>query len=175
MDRAVIHWDEVEARRVEFGHLCADWSFLGLAAGSVEVGCRRIRIQPGRFSTPLHVHAHDEETFFVLGGSGLSVQDDTTYAVRAGDCIVHREGKEAHTLRAGEDGLDTLVFGSSRERSTGARLPRIGLDWTARSWHEVGEGRRRSRARPTSARRSAPSQRAPGEHRQRRRGRGAAE
>jgi uncharacterized cupin superfamily protein len=140
-DPPVVNLDDLEPRPVEIGHLKADWTFVGPAAGSVDVGVRRIRIVPGFFSTPLHVHAHDEETFYVLGGSGLSVQDDKTYAVRAGDCIVHPEAGEAHTLKAGEDGLDVLVFGHSRERSPGARLPRVGMTWTSRSWFPTGEGK----------------------------------
>ena len=139
-DPPVVNLENLESRHVEIGHLRADWTFVGPAAGSVDVGMRRIRIEPGWFATPLHVHAHDEETFYVLAGSGLSVQDDKTYAVRPGDCIVHREAGEAHTLRAGDDGLDVLVFGHSRERSSGARLPRIGMTWTARSWFPTGEG-----------------------------------
>jgi uncharacterized cupin superfamily protein len=141
MEPPVVHLDELEPRRIEIGHLRAEWTFVGPAAGSVELGMRRIRIEPGWFATPLHVHAHDEETFFVLDGSGLSVQDDRTYAVRSGDCIVHGEGKEAHTLRAGDEGLDVLVFGASRERSSGARLPRVGMTWSARSWFETGAGK----------------------------------
>lgn len=137
----VVNLDELESRRVEVGHLRADWTFVGPAAGCVDVGMRRIRIEPGWFSTPLHVHAHDEETFYVLAGSGLSVQDERTHAVGPGDCIVHREAAEAHTLRAGDDGLDVLVFGHSRERSSGARLPRVGMTWSARSWFSTGEGR----------------------------------
>jgi uncharacterized cupin superfamily protein len=141
MEPPIVHLDEIEPRRIEIGHLRADWTFVGVAAGSVEIGMRRIRIQPGSFSTPLHTHAHDEETFFVLDGSGLSVQDDQVYAVRRGDCIVHCEAGAAHTLRAGDDGLDVLVFGASRERSSGARLPRVGMTWSARSWFETGAGK----------------------------------
>lgn len=140
-DPPIVNLDDLEPRHVEIGHLNAEWTFVGPAAGCVDVGMRRIRIAPGFFSTPLHVHAHDEETFFVLGGSGLSVQDDRTYSVRAGDCLVHREAGEAHTLKAGDDGLDVLVFGHSRERSSGARLPRVGMTWSARSWFATGEGR----------------------------------
>ena len=33
-----------------------------------------------------------------------------------------------------------LAFGHSRERSSGARLPRIGMTWSARSWFPTGEG-----------------------------------
>ena len=141
MEPPLVNLDELDPRHVEIGHLRADWFFVGPAAGSVELGMRRIRIEPGWFSTPLHTHAHDEETFFVLAGSGLSVQDDTTYTVRSGDCIVHGEGKEAHTLKAGDEGLDVIVFGASRERSTGARLPRVGMTWSARSWFETGAGK----------------------------------
>lgn len=141
MDGPVVNLHDLESRHVEIGHLHADWTFVGPAAGCVDVGTRRIQVAPGCFSTPLHAHADDEETFFVLAGSGLSVQDDKTYAVRPGDCIVHRERGEAHTLKAGDDGLDVIVFGHSRERSSGARLPRVGMTWSARSWFATGEGK----------------------------------
>ena len=140
-DPPVVNLEDLEPRHVDVGHLKADWSFVGPAAGSVDVGMRRIQVAPGFFSTPLHVHADDEETFYVLGGSGLSVQDGKTYELRQGDCIVHAERGEAHTLKAGDDGLDVLVFGHSRERSSGARLPRVGMTWSARSWFPTGEGK----------------------------------
>ena len=137
----VVNLADIEPRTVEVGHLSADWTFVGPRLGCVDVGLRRIQVQPGFFSTPQHVHAHDEETFFVLAGSGLSVQDDRAHEVRAGDCLVHLEAGEAHTLRAGDDGLDVLAFGVSRERSSGARLPRVGMTWSARSWFETGAGK----------------------------------
>ena len=141
MPPPVIHWDDEQPfRRVELGHLRGTWTDLGQAAGSVDVRLRRIQIDPGGFSTPLHVHRDDEETFFVLAGSGLSVQDDRAYAVRPGDCIIHRERAEAHTLKAGEDGLDTLVFAVPHERSSGAFLPRVGILWSFPSWYEAGGG-----------------------------------
>ena len=52
----------------------------------------------------------------MLGGSGLSWQDGKVYEVREGDCIVHRAGREAHTLRGGDDGLDVLVVRPDRRR-----------------------------------------------------------
>jgi uncharacterized cupin superfamily protein len=139
--KPVVNLADVEPRKVEVGHLRADWTFLASALGCVDVGVRRIQVQPGWFSTPLHVHAHDEETFYVLAGSGLSLQDDRSYAIRAGDCLVHPEAGEAHTLRAGDEGLDVLALGVSRERSSGARLPRVGMTWSARSWFETGAGK----------------------------------
>lgn len=135
------HWDEVEGRRVELGHLRSTWTDLGRAAGSVGVRLRRIQVDPGGFSTPAHVHKHDEEIFFVLGGSGLSWQDGKTYDVRPGDCIVHLEGAEVHTLKAGDDGLDVIVFGATWERSSGAHLPRAGVIWSFPSWFEAGPGK----------------------------------
>jgi uncharacterized cupin superfamily protein len=132
---------DLEPRRVEVGHLRGDWTFVGPAIGCVDVGVRRVKVDPGFFSTPLHVHAHDEETFYVLSGSGVSLQDDKAYAVRAGDCLVHPEAGPAHTLQAGDEGLDVLALGVSRERSSGARLPRVGMTWSARSWFETGAGK----------------------------------
>jgi uncharacterized cupin superfamily protein len=141
MEQAVFNIAGIKPRTVDVGHLRGDWTFLGPAIGCRDVGVRRIQVEPGFFSTPLHVHAHDEETFFVLAGSGVSLQDDRAHEVRAGDCIVHGEAGEAHTLRAGDDGLDVLAFGVSREVSSGARLPRVGMTWSARSWFETGAGK----------------------------------
>jgi uncharacterized cupin superfamily protein len=66
-----------------------------------------------------------EEAFFVLAGSGLLWQDGAVHEVRAHDCIVHRARSGAHTLVAGPDGLEFLVFGT-RHRSEAGWLPRSG-------------------------------------------------
>lgn len=53
--------------------------------------------------------------FFVLAGSGIAWQrvrdEDLTFEVRAGDLLVHLPHEEAHTLIAGDDGLDLLAYG----------------------------------------------------------------
>jgi uncharacterized cupin superfamily protein len=108
-DGGLVHWDDVEPVRGDEGHIAGAWRELGRAAGSMAVTVNRIEIDPGRWSTPAHVE--DEEIFFVLGGSGLSWQDGKVYEIRAGDCIVHRARREAHTLRAGDAGLDVLAYG----------------------------------------------------------------
>jgi uncharacterized cupin superfamily protein len=133
----LVHWDDVPSRRQDRKGLGGAWSRLGAAAGSVAVGCNRIRLEPGEVSTPAHVHGADEEIFFVLGGSGLSWQDGETYEVGAGDCLVHAPLGKAHTLRAGEAGLDVLVFGP-RSRMPGAYLPRVGVSWLYPSWVDSG-------------------------------------
>jgi uncharacterized cupin superfamily protein len=137
----IAHWDSVEGARREAGHLDAEWFDLGTAAGTDTVGLQRIRIAPGAWSTPAHIEHGEEEIFWVLAGSGLSWQDagdgPSTHAVGPGDCLVHQMMAEAHTLHAGEDGLDVLAFGQ-RTRSGGARLPRAGLSWFGPSWVRSG-------------------------------------
>jgi uncharacterized cupin superfamily protein len=135
----IVHWDEVAPRRSPHAASGGDWFFLGEAAGSVGVGVNRILLGPHEISTPAHVHGADEETFFVLNGSGVSWQDGETYEVRPGDTLVHAPRERAHTLRAGERGLDVLVFGP-RSRIAGSYLPRIGIYWMWPTWTEAGAG-----------------------------------
>ena len=73
---------------------------------------------------PVHVHADEEELFYVLDGEGLSWQDGRTYAVRAGDCVLHRPGAEAHTIVGAGDGLDVLAFSGGSD---------TGLTWLPRA------------------------------------------
>jgi uncharacterized cupin superfamily protein len=131
------HWDDVEAIPDEEGHFAATWRRLGRAAGAKDYTVNRIDIVPNRWSTPAHVE--DEEIFYVLRGSGLSWQNGEVYEIREGDCIVHRAGREAHTLRAGDDGLDVLVFGRFGYDGH-ATLPRAGVTWLGRSWVQSGQG-----------------------------------
>jgi uncharacterized cupin superfamily protein len=135
----IVHSDDVEAGRGELAHLAATWRDLGHAAGSVGVGVHRIEIDAGKWSTPLHRQTGEEEIFYVLDGSGISLQDDEAYEVRAGDCLVHLAGRKTHTLRAGDDGLDVLAFGT-RSRTEIGHLPRAGVAWLGRTWVDVGQG-----------------------------------
>ncbi|MBA3808651.1 MAG: cupin domain-containing protein, partial [Solirubrobacterales bacterium] len=121
------------------GHIKGLWRELGRAAGTRTIGLRRIEIAPGCFSTPVHDHGVEEEIFFVLGGKGLLWQKGSTYALSEGDCIVHRPGRGEHTLRAGEDGLDVLVFGQRSEPVLTA-LPRAGVAWSGVRWIELAGG-----------------------------------
>jgi uncharacterized cupin superfamily protein len=127
------HWDEVEGRRREKGEMAATWQWLGNAAGTVGVGVNRVRIDPGRLSTPPHSHSVSEEIVFVLGGSGLSWQDEQVYEVRANDCIVHVADHEEHTLHGGPEGLDVLIFGTRHPTEFGwlprSAAVRLGWPW----------------------------------------------
>ncbi len=133
------HWDDVEKTRRDFGSVNGLWTYLGEAAGTESAGVRRIELAAGEVSTPAHAHADDEEIFFVLAGSGLSWQDGETYEVAAGDCIVHPARGKAHTLRAGNDGLDVLAFGP-RPKSGITILPNQSTAWLLPTWVEVGTG-----------------------------------
>ena len=130
---SLVHWDDLDPVRVEDGEIAATWWRIGEAAGSRQVGANRILLDPGKRSTPAHVHLGEEEIFFVLEGSGLAWLDGTTFEVRAGDCLVHRPSAEAHTLVAGGSGLDVLAFGD-RPRANATFLPeasalRLGTRW----------------------------------------------
>jgi uncharacterized cupin superfamily protein len=129
----VIHSDEVEARTFEGTHLRGTRWRVGAAAGAKAAGLSRYRIAAGERAMPVHVHADEEELFYVLGGEGLSWQDGRTYAVRAGDCILHRPGAEPHTILGAGDGLDVLAFGGGSP--TGLTwLPRAQAWWNGPHW-----------------------------------------
>ena len=136
---AIAHWDDAGRTNRAYGHLSGHWTDLGTAAGRVGVGLRRIEVEPGMWSTPAHAHGSAEEIFYVLDGSGLSWQDGRTYEIGPGDCIVHRREAEAHTLRAGPDGLDVLAYGH-RRFDEAAHLPRAGVSWLGASWVAAGGG-----------------------------------
>jgi uncharacterized cupin superfamily protein len=135
----IAHWDEVEKRRVERGQMAGTWSNLGTPAGSYRCGLTRLELGPGEMPTPAHVHGEAEETFWVLFGSGLTWLDGKAYAIRAGDCIVYKNSHEAHTIRAGEDGLDVLAFGA-REYLPRGELPRGGSMWSITGYIDVQDG-----------------------------------
>jgi uncharacterized cupin superfamily protein len=129
----VIHWDEVEPRVIEGTQLRGTRWRLGAAAGAADVGLSRFRLAPGERAMPAHVHADEEEIFYVLHGDGVSWQDGRTYEVHAGDCILHRADAEAHTILGTGDGLDVLAF--SGGSATGLTwLPRARAWWNGPHW-----------------------------------------
>lgn len=86
---------------------------LGRAAGSVDVGLKRIVLPAGYQSYPEHVHTAEEELFYILRGRGTALQDGERVPVQAGDVISYPSGAGvAHTFLAdrGEE-LEYLAFG----------------------------------------------------------------
>jgi uncharacterized cupin superfamily protein len=129
----VCHSDDVPWAAHEHGDIRARRRRLGAAAGARDVGLSRYRVAPTSRAMPLHVHADEEEIFFVLAGSGFSWQDDALHEVRAGDVIVHRADAEAHTLIAGDEELDVLAFGSGSPTGL-TQLPRAGVTRVGARW-----------------------------------------
>jgi uncharacterized cupin superfamily protein len=127
------HWDEIEWTRIDRGPLQGKRQRLGVAAGAARTGLSRYRLGPVERAMPVHLHADEEEIFYVLSGSGLSWQDGRTYTVAAGDCLVHRCNAEAHTIVAGEEGLEVLAFATGSD--TGMTfLPRVNAWWMGPRW-----------------------------------------
>jgi uncharacterized cupin superfamily protein len=135
----IAHWDEVEKHRRDRGHMAGAWSQLGAAAGSWRTGANRIELAPGEMPTPPHVHGEAEEIFYVLGGSGLTWMDGKAYEIRAGDCLVYKNFHVAHTIRAGDEGLDVIAFGA-REYPPMGELPRGRTTWSITGFIEIQEG-----------------------------------
>src|SRR4051794_39375369 len=133
----IVHWDDVEPVHIDQGDLRGTRWRLGAAAGAARVGLSRYRLADGERAMPVHVHGDEEELFFVLSGEGLSWQDGRTYAVRAGDCILHRPGAEAHTIIGAGEGLDVLAFGSGSDTGV-TLLPRAQAMWLAPRWLPIG-------------------------------------
>jgi uncharacterized cupin superfamily protein len=142
VSRSVVsHWDDARTWRGERGHIAGTWRSL-TGDDSQTVGVKRIQVDAGMWSTPLHLEGAEEEIFYVLAGSGVSIQweGDETHAheVRGGDCLVHLALENAHTLQAGPDGLDVLAFGQRSYAGGVTWLPRAGVAWLGETWAPVG-------------------------------------
>jgi uncharacterized cupin superfamily protein len=120
--KALSHWDELEADHHELGPMNARWR----SVGGIRVGVSRIEVLPGAQSTPAHRHTAEEELFYVLGGDGLWWEDGATTAIGPGDVVFAKPGGAAHTVIAGEQGIDVLAFGPRREIEV-VHLPRAGV------------------------------------------------
>jgi uncharacterized cupin superfamily protein len=128
-------WDELEGSRRERGHIAATWTPLS-GPNAITVGVDRVRIDPGMWSTPLHLEGSDEELFVVLDGSGTlelfpsarGSQGYTTapesHPVGAGSTVVRPAAtRVAHAFRAGPEGLTLLAYGT-RDSNDIAYYPR---------------------------------------------------
>lgn len=129
----LVHWDDVDPIVIDRGPLQGTRRRLGAAAGAHRIGLSRYVLGAGERAMPVHVHADEEEHFHVLSGSGFVYEDGKAYAVAAGDTIVHLAQAGAHTIVAGDEGLDVLAFGTGSD--TGMTwLPRAQAWWMGPHW-----------------------------------------
>lgn len=138
MTRHVIHIEDVEPAELDQGELRWRRWRLGAAARASRAGLSRWQIAPGARSTPPHVHADEEEICVVLAGSGVNWSDGRAYAIAAGDVLVHPCNADAHTLIAGADGLDVLIFAEG-SRTSLTYMPRTKMMWAAKRWLPADE------------------------------------
>ncbi len=129
----LVHIDDVETVVIDRGPLQGRRQRLGAAAGALRIGLSRYVLEPGQRPMPVHVHADEEEHLYVVAGSGLSWQAGKVWEVGPGDVVVHPAQGAAHTLVAGDDGLEVLVFGTGSD--TGMTwLPRARSWWMGPHW-----------------------------------------
>jgi uncharacterized cupin superfamily protein len=119
---AVMHWDDLAVEHHELGPMNARWR----SVDGVALGMSRIEVVPGGQSTPAHLHTAEEELFYVLGGAGLWWEDGRTAAIGPGDVVFAKPRGGAHTIIAGDDGIDVLAFGPRLEVEL-VQLPRAGV------------------------------------------------
>ena len=130
----ISHWDDVPWTEHEHGELRFARQRLARARGRSGATLSRYRIPAGARSMPLHVHVDEEELFFVLRGGGFSWQDDAAHEIAEGDFLVHRAGRETHTLFAGHrEPLEVLAFASGSPTGL-TLLPRAGMMWAGSRW-----------------------------------------
>jgi uncharacterized cupin superfamily protein len=133
----LVHLDDVPEEVRDLGPLRARRRRAGRAAGAAGVGLSVFEMGPGERGVPVHVHADEEELFYVVAGSGVSWQDGRTYAIATGDLVCHLAMREAHTMVAGPDGLRVLAFGEG-SRTNISHLPRARAWWLGPGWLPEG-------------------------------------
>ena len=118
------HMDDVPAEERSVGDIRATRQMLGPAAGSVEIGASRWQIPAGARNAPAHVHATEEEIFYVLAGEGFAWRDGQAYAVGPGDVDTEMMAREWE-LEGERRGMDpAMVREEYRERLILKRLER---------------------------------------------------
>ena len=79
--------------------------FLGLSEHSPRINVGIVTMQPHREGPPMHVHAHEDDAFYVLDGELTFVLGDDEVAAPAGTFVLVPPGVE-HTF---ENRTDTPV------------------------------------------------------------------
>jgi uncharacterized cupin superfamily protein len=119
----VSHWDDAPSETTTVGPIGNTETWLSGAVGSRRLGVSRYEVPAGQATSPQH--AEDEEVFYVMAGSGWSVQENGCFAIGPGDVVYYDAYETAHTVVAGDDGLQFIAFGTSDPPRGLVRFPRI--------------------------------------------------
>src|SRR3954454_23890458 len=119
----IAHWDDAPSETTDVGPIANTETWLSGAVGSRRLGVSRYEVPAGNATSPQH--AEDEEAFYVMAGSGWSVQENGCFAIGAGDVIFYSAYEVAHTVVAGDEGLQFIAFGTSDPPRGLVRFPRI--------------------------------------------------
>ncbi|WP_324662494.1 cupin domain-containing protein [Haloarcula sediminis] len=91
---------------------------LGSAAGGEQLGTSLYEVPAGKRLWVRHYHEGNEESVFVLEGSGTLFlgPDESAHDLEAGDYVALPAGEEgAHDIEAGDDRLRLLMSGTMAE------------------------------------------------------------
>lgn len=96
---------------------------LGRTAGAQATGLNHVTLQASATGAPAHCHSLEEELFVVLAGGGTlelwQRGELEEHALVEGDVIARLPGSGvAHALRAGEDGMTYLAYGTREPADT---------------------------------------------------------
>lgn len=131
-DRYIVTREEIEAfEGIDKTHFLNDNArrrnkSLGDLTGLTGIGFHIIEVGPGRESTELHVHYHEDECVYILEGEAEATTGDETHTVRAGDFIGYRAGGKPHKLRNVGNGVLRCIVAGQRLEHDVADYPRQG-------------------------------------------------
>ena len=83
----VVNIEEVQPTEQAQGKFVLKHRALGRAAGAKAIGCGVVEIPPGKTAWPFHYHHANEESIYVLSGTGTARIGDAKVEIRAGDYI----------------------------------------------------------------------------------------
>jgi uncharacterized cupin superfamily protein len=105
----VVSRDDVKPYTIEKGKFRATGRVLGREAGNRQIGATLTEVPPGCMAFPAHYHCANEESVFIVSGTGTARIGDARVTVRAGDWIAYPVGP-AHSHQLINDGTEPLVY-----------------------------------------------------------------
>jgi len=153
MDKYIVTREEIdnlegiEKRHFLNDNACRRNKSLGDLTGLHGIGFHIIEVEPGRETTELHVHYHEEECVYILEGEARATVGEESYSVCAGDFIGYRASGKPHSLEnTGDQVLKCIVVGQRLKHDV-ADYPRLnkrifrndGLKWNLVNLDDIEE------------------------------------